>query len=463
MRRGERMEPRATMAKTVQSRTGSGSSAAASRKRVDPQGEGIFTPLVLQSEDSASKEEAPVVPVEGSFPSSRTGAQHPVPSGAQPSKNRAGHTKELLRQLIDAVQDYAVFVLDTEGNVLTWNTGAERMKGYKASEIIGRNFSNFYPEEDIRGGKPQRELEIAKREGRVEDEGWRLRKDGSRFWANVVITALRDDQGRLIGFGKLTRDFTERIRTQEALRAEIAEKSIAQRRLHESESALRRLSLHVLQTQDEERRRIGRELHDSIGQYLSVLKMKLDSMSLKAKRAAATDIARDLADAANLLDQSIKEVRTISYLLYPPLLEEMGLSSAIAWYVDGFAARSGVRTSLEVSEDFGRLPQSAELTLFRILQESLTNVHRHSGSASADIRLFRRSGQAVLEVEDRGSGLPPEILAQAGTEWVGSPGVGLRGMNERLRQLGGKLDIISSSNGTTLIASVPLTDETALK
>ncbi len=162
-------------------------------------------------------------------------------------------------------------MLDTHGRVSTWNKSAERIKGYKNSEIIGRHFSIFYPEEDRRARKPQQELEIAAKEGRLEDEGWRIRKDGSRFWANVIITALRDDTGRLIGFGKVTRDFTERIRADQALRREVEERREAQRKLQHSEKSPRHLSLRLLQSQDEERRRIGRDLHDSVGQYLVAL------------------------------------------------------------------------------------------------------------------------------------------------------------------------------------------------
>ena len=221
-------------------------------------------------------------------------------------------SEERSRLFIDAVQDYAIFMLDPDGCVSTWNTGAERIKGYKASEIIGQHFSRFYPEEDVRAGKPAWELEVATREGRFEDEGWRIRKDGSRFWANVIITAVKDNCGRLDGIQKVTRDITERM---------LAQKSLEESRLklQESERSLRDLSLHLLRTQDEERRRIGREIHDSLGQYLSVLKMKLDSMG---SSPATTE---ENTECANLVEECVKEVRTISYLLYPPMLEEMGL------------------------------------------------------------------------------------------------------------------------------------------
>ena len=365
------------------------------------------------------------------------------------------HSEQRFRLLIEAVQDYAIFMLDTDGNISSWNLGAERMKQYKPAEIIGKHFSCFYPEEDVRSGKPQWELVIAAKEGRFEDEGWRVRKDRSKFWANVIITALRDDAGKLVGFGKVTRDFTERRQAQQALENEVAERRTAERRLQNSEKSLRALSLHLLRTQDEERRRIGRELHDSLGQYLAVLKIKLDSLAFATGQEQDAP-TQDLAQCICLAEDCIKEVRTVSYLLYPPMLEEMGLKSAIPWYLDGFSARSGIKTSFEVETDFGRLPRESELALFRVLQESLTNVHRHSGSQVAHIRLLMRQRMCALEIEDKGKGISPHLLEQSGQDWIGALGVGLRGMNERLRQLGGKLELSSSENGTTVVASVPI-------
>jgi PAS domain S-box-containing protein len=364
-------------------------------------------------------------------------------------------SEQRFQLFVEAVRDYAIFMLDPEGHVATWNRGAERIKGYKASEIIGSHFSRFYPEQDLQAGKPQWELKVAAKEGRFEDEGWRVRKDGSRFWANVIITAVHDETGKLIGFGKVTRDSTERMQAQRALQREIAEKQQAEMRLRESEKSLRDLSLHLLRTQDEERRRIGRDLHDSLGQSLAVLKMKLDSLVSVVGKRTDDEAADDVAQCIRLTEDSIKELRTISYLLYPPMLEEMGLKSAIPWYLDGFSARSGIKTTLEVASDFTRLPREAELALFRVFQESLTNVHRHSGSLTAEVRLFSKGGMGVLEVRDRGKGLPPGLLEESSQDWMGQLGVGLRGMNERMRQLGGTLELTSTKEGTTVRAMVP--------
>jgi PAS domain S-box-containing protein len=373
------------------------------------------------------------------------------------SKMALRRSEERLEMLINAVQEYAIFMLDEHGYVRSWNTGAERIKGYRVSEIIGKHFSVFYPEEDIRSGKPQRELEIAAAEGRIEDEGWRIRKDGSRFWANVIITALRDDAGNLIGFGKVTRDFTDRIRTNEVLRKEIVARTEAERKLRESATSLRQLSLRLLQTQDEERRRIGRDLHDSVGQYLVGLKMKVDSLKSSAERNHRED-AGQLAECAQLAEEAIKDVRTISYLLYPPMLEELGLKSAIPWYLEGFSKRSGIKTTFEVSPDFDRVPGELELALFRVLQESLTNVHRHSGSSTATIRLLCKHRSVILQVIDEGKGLPSSHWEDRAKDWMGALGVGLRGMNERMSQLGGSLELSFVQGGTTVTATVPLPD-----
>ena len=359
------------------------------------------------------------------------------------------HSEERFRLMVEAVRDYAIFMLDTEGRVTTWNVGAERIKGYRASEIIGRHFSCFYPEEDIRSNKPQLGLEAAAREGRFETEGWRLRKDGSKFWAVVIITAIRDTAGNLLGFGKVTRDFTDRMLADKALHD-------SRSRLQESEKSLRELSLHLLRTQDEERRRIGRELHDSLGQNLSFMKMKLDSLKSLTGARKIDDIQQDLAEFGRLVEDSVTEVRTISYLLYPPMLEELGLKSAISWYVDGFTKRSGIETTLEIPCDLGRLPRDAEMAMFRILQESLTNVHRHSESRTATVRLQLRDARLILEVADQGKGIPSANLEESGQDWTGALGVGLRGMHERMRQLGGKLELKSTSTGTTIVAEVPI-------
>lgn len=372
--------------------------------------------------------------------SSSTGQRASSSLKPQESDTDGHGAEERFRIFVESVSDYAIVMLDAQGTVISWNPGAERIKGYSASEIIGKHFSCFYRQEDVGRGWPQTLLALAAEGGRVEDEGWRVRKNGSKFWAYVVITAMKDDQGKLLGFGKVTRDLTERMLTQERLKK-------SQSRAEESEKSLRELSLHVLRTQDEERKNIGREMHDSLGQSLSIIKMKLDFMRPES---------RELAECSNLLDDCLREVRTISYLLYPPMLEEIGLKAAIPWYLEGFSKRSGITTTFSIQDDLARLSPLAELALFRVLQEALTNVKRHSGSAGADIRIFKTEGSVVMEIADHGKGLPADLRDSPVIDANVLHGVGLRGMSERLRQLGGTFTIFSGDSGTTIRATLPL-------
>lgn len=218
--------------------------------------------------------------------------------------------------------------------------------------------------------------------------------------------------------------------------------------------SLRDLSARLLQMQDEERRRIARELHDSVGQMLAALGMNLSAVRSDIDQLARTAAA--LNDSESLVQEMVTEVRTISHLLHPPLLDEAGLSSALRWYVDGFAQRSGIKVDLDMSEDFERLPVEVETAIFRVVQECLTNIHRHSGSPVAKIRLRKRDREVLVEIEDKGRGIPQHKLEEMSS--AGAPGVGVRGMQERLRQLGGKLEIQSGPGGTTVKVRLPIPD-----
>lgn len=215
---------------------------------------------------------------------------------------------------------------------------------------------------------------------------------------------------------------------------------------------LRELSARLMQLQDEERRRIARELHDSVGQLLVGLMMNLSSVRTAIERI--NQEAARLTDSEALVQEMTREVRTMSHLLHPPLLDEAGLSSALHWYVDGFSERSKIKVDLELPEDFGRLPSDLETAIFRIVQECLTNVHRHSKSPVAIVRVRRMSSDVVrLEIQDKGAGIP--VDKQADLAAGGIPGVGLSGMRERVRQLGGNFEVCSDDRGTTVIAELP--------
>ena len=226
--------------------------------------------------------------------------------------------------------------------------------------------------------------------------------------------------------------------------------------LNEANRSLGELSARLLHLQDEERRRIARELHDSVGQTLAALAMNLSSVGADIERFAKT--ARVVADSTALVNDMSTDIRTISYLLHPPLLDEAGLSSALSWYIKGFSERSKIEVSLEMPDDFGRLPSELETAIFRVVQECLTNIHRHSESQVAKIRITHAHNDVRIEVQDKGKGIPPEKYSSIVSAPSGTPGVGIRGMRERLRQLGGSLEIHSDGRGkgTVVVARLPI-------
>jgi signal transduction histidine kinase len=216
----------------------------------------------------------------------------------------------------------------------------------------------------------------------------------------------------------------------------------------------RELSVQVMRLQDEERRRIARELHDSVGQLLAALSMNLATVRHESEKLS-NEAARALSENAFMVEELSKEIRTMSHLLHPPMLDEIGLSSALRWFVDGFSERSKVTVTLDFPETVGRLSSEMELTIFRMIQECLTNVHRHSGSASAAIRIWERDHRIRIEVQDQGKGIPAG--KQEDLNSLDRAGVGFRGMRERIRKLDGTLEIHSDAMGTTVIAILPLT------
>src|SRR5207245_761893 len=242
---------------------------------------------------------------------------------------------------------------------------------------------------------------------------------------------------------RLEEGTTELVRANEMLHREIKKRV-------QTEEMLRKLSGRVLTLQDDERRRLGRELHDSAGQLLAALHINLGIIAQWTKDDPR--VAAKVADSAALADQAITEIRTLSYLLHPPMLDETGLASAVEWYVRGFSERSKIAVTLQVDPGLRRFPRDVETAIFRIIQECLVNIHRHSGSRTALISLKSIAAGAVLTVRDEGRGIPPEILMEDG---LGNLGVGIRGMRERARQLGGLLEIRCANPGTLVEVNLP--------
>jgi signal transduction histidine kinase len=240
---------------------------------------------------------------------------------------------------------------------------------------------------------------------------------------------------------------TELIQALARLKAEMSVREKA-------EDQLRRLSVRLMALQDQERRHIARDLHDTAGQTLSAIKMNIAVLQEMSKAGDPSwELLRDLN---SLTDEALQEIRTTSYLLHPPLLDEVGFCSAARWFVDGFAKRSGIQVSCTIPPQLDRPPAHCELVLFRVLQESLTNVHRHSGASVAEVVLAHNSDHLTLEVSDNGAGIPGERLASL-RDVSDHAGVGLAGMRERVRELGGEFEIRSDSRGTTVRVRVPLT------
>ncbi len=269
----------------------------------------------------------------------------------------------------------------------------------------------------------------------------------------------------------LTLETKERQRAEEALRKAHSdlEQRVAERTLalsqalstvesevaerKEAEDRLRHLSARLITLQDEERRHIARDLHDTTGQTLAATKMIL--ATLQRAGAAVPEVSR-LADELNvLIDEASKEIRTTSYLLHPPLLDESGFASAAQWFVEGFAKRSGISVHSDIPDGMGRLSRNCELALFRVLQECLTNIHRYSQASTAGVRLRLDDGKLMFEVTDNGRGIAEDRLRQLhGTN--GNAGVGIAGMRERIRELGGQFKIDSGKNGTIVSVVIPM-------
>jgi PAS domain S-box-containing protein len=330
--------------------------------------------------------------------------------------------------LIQSIVDYAIFMLDPGGHVVSWNPGAERIKGYRAEDIIGRHFSVFYPPEDVAAGKPDRELELAVAEGRLEDEGWRVRKDGSWFWANVVITALVDDAGLLRGFGKVTRDMTER---------RAAELAIVEGR---------RLLAHLVEAQEVERRRIAWDVHDDSIQSMVAVGMRL--------RLLAGGLPEEHVAALRQLDEAvagtISRLRNLVFRLRPPGIDREGLAAVLSGYLGEVVAGWGLKHSLRF--DLEREPPTeTATTIFRICQEALTNVHRHARATVAEISMSTVDNGTLVRVTDDGIGVGEPLERLASHEHFG-----VMEMRERAETAGGWLTIRSKpSLGTTVEFWVP--------
>ena len=470
----------------------------------------------------------------------------------------ARENEERFRILVSGVQDYAIIRLDLDGNISTWNRGAERMFGYSDQEIVGKPLHHLF--QDCERDTPTRHLATARNVGHIQDECQQVQKDGTLFWVTADLTLVKDANGQPNGYALITRDITERRQHQREIEQRdaqlnaffsnapvglaIIDKDLRFQRIngqfsklnglspeenhglhvrevtsdlglelealirqvastgvpilnHEikghapanpgmmgwwlksffpitkddgvvtqigavvqdvtavkrAENTVRWLSGRLLQSRDDERRRLARDLHDSLGQILTAVKMNLSYLGRETQ--LLDERGRNaVTESKELVDTCIKEVRTLSHLLHPPMLDEVGLLPAIRWFVNGYSQRSGIQVKLDLPLTLRRFPVELETAVFRAVQESLTNVHRHSGSSTASIRLEARNGEIELEVCDDGCGIPPQKLAARPEQSM--IGIGILGMGERMRQLGGQLEISSANKGTTVHVKLPI-------
>ena len=347
------------------------------------------------------------------------------------TQNVAKQTREIVNAFFSS-STVGFGILDSQVRYTRVNDVLPRMAGLAPGDLLGRTVPEIFGPRGVRTEAVLRRVlqtgsPLLDREISTELPG----KPGEvRHWL-VNYFPVPGETGAFTQLGVIAVDVTAR---------------------RNAEEALRKLSGRLLGIQDQERRRIARELHDSLGQYLAGLKIAVEMLG------NSTDPERNkplLAECKEILEKAISETRTLSHLLHPPLLDEAGFASAASWFVTGFSQRSGIPVSLELPEDMPRLSEAVEIALFRVLQESLTNVHRHSQATSAEIKVETDAEEISIEVCDHGRGMPNHVLEQIHGDGT-KLGVGLAGMRERVRELGGNFDVTSDENGTTVRASVPL-------
>jgi signal transduction histidine kinase len=343
-----------------------------------------------------------------------------------------------------------VTVIDGEGNVVLTNPSAQRVW----AEVIPSGAERYARSKGWRHDTGQA----------IAPDEWpsaRARLKGETTVNEVIDIEAFDGSRKIVATSAAPlRDLDDRITGAVVTLDDVSAQKKAERELHDSLSQMRALSGRLMRAQDDERRRIAQMLHETTAQDLAALKMMLARLSRTVGSTIPETDRSALTGSIELAERSITGVRTLSYLLHPPFLDEMGLVSALRWYAEGFAERSAIAVDLDLPASFERLEQDVETALFRVVQEALINVHRHADSPRASIRLRRTGEGLTLEVEDSGHGIPTERLEQLPVGG-GVLGVGVAGMRERLKQLGGTLDIESGEHGTVVRARVPLVAQPA--
>ncbi len=373
-------------------------------------------------------------------------------------------SEERYRLLVEGVQEYAIFQTDPEGQITTWNVGAERILRYTREEALGKPVAVIFTEEDRAAGAPEAELATARREGYSLDERWHVRADGSRFWGSGVMTALYDRDGVLRGFAKVMRDNTERKAHEEALR-EGRERlqdlnASLEARVKEQTAKMRELALALTLAEQKERRRISQILHDDVQQLLFGVQLKIQLLrdtagaALEgANKRARREMAVEAENIVRLLSEAIGTTRRLTVDLSPPVLQGEGLADTLQWVAGHAQEMYGLEVTLEAHDPCRVADENVRVLLFQIVRELLFNVVKHAGTGQVQVTLARADGRCVIEVADDGKGFDPEAVAVAHAE---GRGFGLHSAQERLRLIGGEIQIHTApGDGTRIVIAAP--------
>ena len=382
-----------------------------------------------------------------------------ITSDQKQSQETLGWSEHRLRQLVEKVEDFAIYITNLEGNIETWNIGAERIFGYTAEEAIGQFEGIIFTPEDRANNIPELEMKIAREKGSAADERWHLRKDGSRFYASGFQTALYEN-GNLTGYAKIASDLTERVTLEKQLQSANTDlESKIQKRTSElkkeinkykkSEEIRAKLLSKIVSIQEDERKRISRDLHDHLGQKLTALSLTLELVKQKCEKDELCKLIKQAQERAKEVDS---ELSFLAWELRPASIDELGLEMTLENYAREFSRHFQIPVKFHSNKlKEKRLNHEIEINLYRITQEALNNIAKHTQATDVSVLLEKLDNHIVLIIEDNGVGFSPNEKTNRSNR------LGLVGMNERAALIGGKVEIESKKGkGTTIYARVPL-------